>query len=94
MSHPQFDHIVDAAQSRTTGQLDPFTTAYITEGGTWIVASDGRSNDDGGAHDLLAVVPANIEDTRVLPLRVTVNPDLIQALRDALDKGLRMKNGA
>lgn len=85
MSHPQFTHIVDAAQSRTTGQIDPFTVAYITHGGTWVVASDGRGNDDGADHDLLAVIPASVEGTRVLPLRVTVNPDLVNFLREALD---------
>lgn len=80
-----FSHIVEAAQVRSTGQLDPFTISYVTDGGTWIVASNPQSNDDGTAHDLIAVIPFDVEGSRVLPLRITANPDLVHALRDALD---------
>lgn len=84
-THDDFSLVTGAAIERVTGEIDAFTTAYISGGGTWILATTPLSNDDGNAHDLLAVLPAPIEETRVVPLRITVNPDLVNALRAALD---------
>lgn len=80
-----FDHLVDAAKSRTTGQLDTFTSAYITDGGTYVVASTTMINDDDRPHDLVAVLPLALEGSHVVVLRPTVNPQLVQALRTELD---------
>lgn len=80
-----FDFIVDAAQGRITGYLDTWTVGSVTEGGTYVIASSPDWNDDDQPHDLVAVLPAPIEGTRVLPLRPNVNPDLVGALRAALD---------
>lgn len=74
-----FEHIADAALTRTTGTLDHATFAYVSDGGTWMLASHPRWNDDGKPHDLAAV----LRDGTVLALRPTVNPELIQQLREA-----------
>ena len=79
------DYLVEAAAHRATGPLDSWLTAYTTEGGTYVMASNPDWNDDHRPHDLVVVLPAPIEGTRVLPLRPTVNPDLVDALRAALD---------
>lgn len=80
-----FDFIVDAAQGRITGPLKAWTTGYVTEGGTYVIASTPDWNDDDQPHDLVAVLPAPIEGTRVHLLQPNVNPDLVDALRAALD---------
>ncbi|NKY96546.1 hypothetical protein [Nocardiopsis alborubida] len=79
-----FAHIVHAAGDRITGKLDYATEAYVTDGGTYILASTTMINDDERPHDLVAVLPLPIEDTRVVVLRPTVNPDLVDALREEL----------
>lgn len=80
-----FAHIVHAAGDRITGELDYATKAYVTDGGTYLIASTTMINDDERPHDLVAVLPLPLEDTRVIVLRATVNPDLVDALRDELD---------
>ncbi|SIO86963.1 hypothetical protein [Nocardiopsis sp. JB363] len=81
----RFTHIVNAAGDRITGKLDYATEAYVTDGGTYVIASTTMINDDERSHDLVAVLPLPIEDTRVVVLRPTVNPDLVDALRTELD---------
>lgn len=81
----RFTHIVNAAGDRITGKLDYATEAYVTDGGTYVIASTTMINDDERPHDLVAVLPLPIEDTRVVVLRPTVNPDLVDALRAELD---------
>lgn len=80
-----YDHIIEAAEHRITGPLDTWTTAYTTDGGTYVIASDPVGNDSGRPHDLMAVLPMPLEGSRVLVLRPTVNPDLVAALRQRLD---------
>lgn len=75
-----FDHIVHAARERITGKLD-----HVTDGRTYIIASTTMINDDERPQDLVAVLPLPLEDTRVVVLRPTVNPDLVDALREELD---------
>lgn len=84
-AEPKYAHIIDAVAARATGPLDYATVGYVTDGGTYVVASSARLNDDGRTHDLVAVLPMPIEGSRVLVLRPTVNPDLIVALRSAFD---------
>jgi hypothetical protein len=83
MSH--HDYLVDAVRSRTTGRLDAGTHAYVTDGGTYVLASDAHLNDDHRPQDLVAVLPVPVEGTRVLILRAAVHPELVIALRQALD---------
>lgn len=80
--------IVDAALKEHTGQLDYATCAYVTDGGTYVIASDPKVNDDDVPHDLLGVLPMPLEGSRVVVLRPTVNPELVTALRSALDEDL------
>ena len=77
--------LVDAAAKRVTGELNVATVAYVTGGGTYIIASSPRITDDGKPHDLVAILPGALNGTRVVPLRPTVNPDLIEALTLHLD---------
>jgi len=77
--------IVQAAKNRTTGNVAPWTFAYITQGGTWILASEGAYSDSGQPRDLLAVLPHQIEDSRVQPLYIAANPEVIEAIRNELD---------
>lgn len=80
-----YDHLIDAVESRTTGVLDAVTDAYVTDGGTYVIATPGGITDDHRPHDLVAVLPTPVEGSRVLVLRPTVNPDLVAALRQHLD---------
>lgn len=78
--------IVTAARTGTTGTLDPFTYTYRARGGTYIIASQGTITDSGRPRDLIAILPGSLDlGTRVLPLYVAVDPDLVDALRSALD---------
>lgn len=80
-----YDHIINAVEARATGTLDYTTIAYVSDGGTYIIASSARMNDDFRPHDLLAVLPTPVEGYRVLVLRPTVNSDLVAALREHLE---------
>lgn len=64
--------------------VDSFTLVYATKGGTVMVASDGRGTDSGQARDLLAILPADCGQGRVLVLWPAVNPELVAALEKAL----------
>ena len=78
--------VVEAVQNQYIGEIDYATISYMTRGGTYVIASAPKWNDSGEAHDLVAILPMALENwTRVLPLRPTVNPDLLRALREALD---------
>lgn len=81
-----YSGIVQAAMDRQTGNVALGAVATLTDGGTWILSSDGGQTDSGRPHDLVAVLPAPLFDgTRVLVLRVTVNPDLVRELSEQLD---------
>lgn len=60
--------------SRDDAQL----VGYITEGGTYIVASHPRMNDDNLRHDLAAIT-----HDAAIPLRVTTAPGLLEVLSTA-----------
>ncbi len=80
-----YAYIVDAINARATGALDSNTSAYVTDGGSYVIASSGAMNDDLQPHDLLAILPAPNEGTCVKVLRPTVNPELVAVLRRELD---------
>lgn len=82
-----YSDLADAVESRTTGAFDWSTCLYVTDGGTLVIASSLQGNDDNRAHDLAAVLPAGLgalNGRRVIPLRPTVNPDLIDFLEAEL----------
>ena len=65
--------------------VETWSITYVTDGGTYVIASNGQATDSGRPRDLLAVLPLPIEGSRVVPLWPAVNPDLVVALRSALD---------
>ncbi|WP_211440110.1 hypothetical protein [Corynebacterium glutamicum] len=81
-SYPDLTPIIHAARDWDTEYSDQFTATYLTEGGTYIIASRWRDE----CKDLVAILPGPLEGTRVLPLQISVNPDLIDALRKELDR--------
>lgn len=76
----EYERIAAAAAQRRTGRLDAWTLAYLTKGGTYMIASAAAGNDDDRPHDLIAV----LLDGTVLVLRPTVNPDLFEAVAEAV----------
>ena len=81
----RYQDLVEAASCRITGQIDHSTVGYVTEGGTYILASSPSWSDDGRPRDLVAILPVALGESRVLVLRPTVHPDLVAELRAALD---------
>lgn len=77
--------VVHAAKIGEVGPITGSTIAYVTSGGTYIIATHPSWTDSGQPRDLVAVTPLALEGTRVLPLYVAVNPDLVTALREELD---------
>ena len=77
--------LADCAANRATGPLHSWCTAYVTEGGTYMLATPPEWTDSGRPRDLIAITPGPIDGTRVHPVWMAVDPDLIQALRDHLD---------
>lgn len=90
MANP-FEKVVEFAKARRVGEVDFWTRAYLTEGGTYMIASQAGANDDDMPHDLVAVLSngwmdmLSEEHSRVVVLRPTVNPALVNELRLALD---------
>lgn len=58
-----------------------FATDYLiaatTNGGTYILASSGKLNDSNLPRDLLAILPGDLGQGRVLALYIAVSPGLI-----------------
>lgn len=80
------EKIIVAARSWITGLISPYVFTYITDGGTYVIATDLSWTDSGKPRDLVAILPIALQaDTRVVPLYIGVNPDLVVALREALD---------
>lgn len=77
--------IVAAAAGGRIGKLTPWNYAYISKGGTYIIATAGTWTDSGRPRDAVAILPGALEGSRVLPLYIGVSPDLIEALRAELD---------
>lgn len=85
MSGGRNDYIIDAAKARCTGPIDISLAGYVTDGGTYILATSPRWSDSGRLRDLIAILPGPLEGTRVIPLWLAVDPDLVADLRAALD---------
>ena len=82
MSANSYREIAEAVAARTTGDLGGLLEAYVTKGGTYVLSSNPVMNDDYRPHDLLAVTAGG----DVLPLRPTVHPDLVSAVKKEVQK--------
>ena len=71
--------LADAIRARQ-GYAGVQMMAYVTGGGTYIIASTGLVNDDGNIHDLIAIGRGG----QVVPLSILTNPDSITAVRKVL----------
>ncbi|HEU5046104.1 MAG TPA: hypothetical protein VFT75_18435 [Nocardioidaceae bacterium] len=82
-TQPLPPEVVDAIRDRV-----PFNNAQLrgdfTMGGSYIVSSPARVNDDNRRHDLLLVLPVDLGSGRVIPLRFNVNPELVEWLQQEL----------
>lgn len=87
MSTDPYALIAEEARKGTMGPLGAGTVAYVSRGGTYLIASAPNWNDSGEARDLVAILPMAAErgGSRVVVLRPTVNPELVDALRAVLD---------
>lgn len=82
------EKVIEAAKAFRVGEIDMWTCGYITKGGSYILASNAVMNDDGMAHDLVLILPSayrHFVPSRVIQLKISAHPDLIAALREALD---------
>lgn len=61
---------------------DPFLTGYITEGGTYMLASNNRQTESGLIEDVAAI---GIHG-QVFPTKLNTNPDLIEELQQFVDE--------
>lgn len=77
------DSIVTAVRYRR-----PFKTAHLygrpTAGGTYLLGVPAPWNDDDKPRDLLAILPADLGNGRVVVLRPTANPDVVAYLEREL----------
>lgn len=66
------------------GFVTPALIGTTTKGGTYIVASNGALSADGRPVDLVAVVVTLSGELDAIPLRPTVNPELVDEIKAAL----------
>lgn len=80
---------VEAAYRQATPRtvkVSVWVIVYRTAGGTVIVASSDRGNDNGLPRDLMAVLSGPLEHGRVLPLYIGTNPEVVSALAAELTR--------
>lgn len=77
---PEF---IEAIRERRAIKNDHFIAAH-TKGGTYVIASSGRWNDNGRPRDLVAILPGDLGQGQVLKLYVAVNPAFVAELEAAL----------
>lgn len=81
-----FQEIADAAAARRTGSVTHWTAAYITDGGSYMICAEPSTTDSGRPRDLIMILPGALENgTRVIPVMITANPELVAYLRSQLD---------
>ena len=73
----------EAIRARRAFTNDHLIGAH-TKGGTYVLASKGKWNDNGKPRDLLAILPSDIGQGQVLALYIAVNPELIAEVESAL----------
>lgn len=74
-------------QTQLLRERKAFTTPHLivshTKGGTYVLASNGKWNDNGKPRDLLAVLPGDLGHGHVLQLWVSVSPELMAEVEAA-----------
>lgn len=73
---PELKEAIRTATPAKTSQAD----TYITKGGTFMIASPAKWNDSGKPQDLIAIGRFG----EVLALSPTVNPDFVEAVKEAV----------
>lgn len=73
-----------AIRERRGFKTDHLIATY-TKGGTYVIASAGKWNDNGKPRDLVAILPGNLGQGRVLALYIAVNPALVAEIEAVLD---------
>jgi hypothetical protein len=79
-----------AKRKKITEKHSPHLEAYHSRGGSYLIASPARWNDKLKPVDLLLVLP----DDTVIVLRPTVNPKLVEDVRQALAIEADLNSGA
>jgi hypothetical protein len=59
-------------------------TGYWTQGGTYVIASAGYATDSGDPRDLVAILPGDLGQGRVVPLYIGTNPAVVAYLETEL----------
>ena len=77
---PEF---IEAIRERRAIKNDHLIAAH-TKGGTYVIASSGRWNDNGRPRDLVAILPGDLGQGQVLKLYVAVSPAFVAELEAAL----------
>lgn len=87
MLKPQHLRAIAARQRFTSLYLQ----GYVTAGGTYMLASPARWNDNGQRRDLIALLPGRLMRDLggggpVVPVSMFVNPVLVEFIRDFLEE--------
>lgn len=88
MGKPMLSELVRGAITNRkpfSGDDDPWLIGYRTKGGTYMLATTGRQDDDARSHDLIAITGM----TAVIAVRGTVNPELVAEVALLLDANYR-----
>lgn len=67
-------------QRFTEGDL----SAYITKGGSYVLATSGAYSDDGKARDLLLILPVDLGKGRLVRLWPALHPQFVPSIEEAL----------
>lgn len=69
--------------------IDSSLIGYLSKGGTYMLASRGRWNDNGKRRDLAAILPGDLGQGQVISLYIGTNPQLVDELQGILDDKAR-----
>lgn len=72
-----------AIRDRRAHSNDHLIAAH-TKGGTYVIASSGKWNDNGKPRDLIAILPGDLGQGQVIALYVAVNPALVAEVETLL----------
>lgn len=74
-----------AIRDRRAHSNDHLIAAH-TKGGTYVIASSGKWNDNGKPRDLIAILPGDLGQGQVIALYVAVNPELVAEVEALLSE--------
>lgn len=77
---PEFAEAIRERRGFTNDHL----IAAHTKGGTYVIASTGRWNDNGKPRDLVAILPGDLGQGQVLKLYIAVDPAFVAELEAVL----------